>query len=97
MLAICYVDPFAHAYAAIALEHLDQPSRGAHHETASLSLLNCMFEGADGASFESAIPVILISQEYQIMSITGYESYEQQFLERDDDTFDVHHAASAET
>jgi hypothetical protein len=64
-----YVRMRPHFYAALALRHLGQRERAAHHRAFFNGLHRSIVEGSDGATPATAYQVITIEEEYDVLAV----------------------------
>lgn len=67
------------------------------HETVFVNLLRSVIESGDGKSPETAMIVIDIEEEYNVLSVLGFEGESQTLVENDGKRFDLIRAKNPET
>lgn len=86
-----------HAFAAFLCEKYDQKDKAAKHKGMTEGLMKSMLEGHDGKSFEGAIPVLEIGEEYWLLGVMKTKSKGQALMMNEGHRYDVHTIDDPET
>ena len=96
-LGKCKASPFAYALASLAHLTLGDEERGAFHRAMADGLFAAVLGPRDGRSYESAIEVLFIFEEYQILNMRGLRFTQQEFRREGGRFFDVMRAETSES
>ena len=77
VLGVNYVEINAHMVASVAQQQLGNAARAAFHRNIAEGLLRVVMSKGDGATSETAWPVIDISEEYAVMRVLGLSAQKQ--------------------
>jgi hypothetical protein len=88
-LAENYLDAEFHILAAQAYGRLGEPDKAAYHQMWFMGLLGSMLSPNAGRSFETAIPVISLDEEYAVLGALGGQMERQSKIEQDGHHYDL--------
>jgi hypothetical protein len=85
----CKACPYVHAVAADAYMHIGQEEQSRFHAAIAGGLYTAMRSPGDGLSEKSAVKVLFIFEEYQLLTMLGFRLDSQAFMETGGRAFDV--------
>lgn len=84
-----YIAPDAHMVALYAYEALGQQTEADFHRYVLRGLIKSVLASGDGKSPETAFTVVLIDEEYMVLSVLGIEDASQRLIEDQGHWYDV--------
>jgi len=93
----CQASPFPHMAASVAFRHLGDEPLQTFHSAAAQGLLAAMLSAGDGLSRKTAIRVLFIFEEYQILSMWGLDCVQQRLKKVGTRSYDIMDVRDAET
>jgi len=89
LLAIIYLSPDTHAAKSACYRAAGDNAKADLHKAIYLGLINSILAKGDGNSSETAYTVITIEEEYAVMRALGFSVWGQQYIHKDEHTFDI--------
>jgi len=92
-----YLDIDAHHVLSIAYRESNDPIRADFHHGVAGGLINAILKSGDGKSFQTAMVVLAIQEEYIILSVLALRPGSQALQKKDGHVYDVLNPVSTET